>query len=67
MNVDCVVLAERPKLSPYKDAMRHAIAGIMEVPVAEISLKAKTGEGVGPVGLEEAIDARCVALLVGRV
>ncbi len=63
VNLDCVILAERPKLSPYKDAMRDAIAGILEVPVKEISLKAKTGEGVGAVGREEAIDARCVALV----
>lgn len=63
VNLDCVILVEKPKLSPYKDAMRHAIAGILEVPVAEISLKAKTGEGVGAVGREEAIDARCVVLV----
>jgi 2-C-methyl-D-erythritol 2,4-cyclodiphosphate synthase len=63
VNLDCVILAEKPKLAPYKDAMRHAIAGILEVPVKEISLKAKTGEGVGTVGREEAIDARCVVLV----
>ncbi|MEO0531859.1 MAG: 2-C-methyl-D-erythritol 2,4-cyclodiphosphate synthase [Planctomycetota bacterium] len=63
-NLDCVVSAQQPKLSPYKDAMQHAIAGVLGVSVGQIGLKAKTGEHVGPVGLEEAIDARCVALLV---
>ena len=63
VNLDCVVSAQAPKLSPYKDAMRHSIAGALGVAVAQIGLKAKTGEGVGPVGREEAIDARCVALL----
>lgn len=63
-NLDCVVSAQQPKLSPYKDAMRHAIAGILGVAMGQIGLKAKTGERVGPVGREEAIDARCVALLV---
>ncbi|MEQ8849771.1 2-C-methyl-D-erythritol 2,4-cyclodiphosphate synthase [Botrimarina sp.] len=64
VNLDCVVHAQQPKLSPYKDAMRHAIAGVLGVSVTQVNVKAKTGEGVGPVGREEAIDARCVALLV---
>lgn len=63
VNLDCVVSAQRPKLAPYKDAMRRAIAGVLGVSVEQIGLKAKTGEAVGPVGREEAIDARCVALL----
>lgn len=63
VNLDCVVSAQQPKLSPYKDGMRHAIAGVMGVSVAQVGVKAKTGEGVGPVGHEEAIDVRCVALL----
>ncbi|TWT99551.1 2-C-methyl-D-erythritol 2,4-cyclodiphosphate synthase [Botrimarina colliarenosi] len=63
VNLDCVVLVQQPKLSPYKDAMRHAIAAILEVTVAQVGVKAKTGEGVGAVGREEAIDARCVALV----
>lgn len=65
-NLDCVVHAQRPKLLPYKDAMRQRIAEILDVPAGDIGLKAKTGEGVGPVGREEAIDARCVALVVSR-
>ncbi|MEO1496772.1 MAG: 2-C-methyl-D-erythritol 2,4-cyclodiphosphate synthase [Planctomycetota bacterium] len=63
-NLDCVVSAQQPKLSPYKDGMRHAIAGVLGVSVDQIGLKAKTGEGVGPVGRQEAIDARCVVLLM---
>lgn len=65
-NLDCVVSAQHPKLSPYKDAIRHAIAGVLGVSVGQIGLKAKTGEHVGPVGREEAIDARCVALVVAN-
>lgn len=63
VNLDCVVAAQSPKLSPYKDAIRHAIAGILGVSPLDIGLKAKTGESVGPVGREEAIEARVVALL----
>ncbi|MEN1681656.1 MAG: 2-C-methyl-D-erythritol 2,4-cyclodiphosphate synthase [Planctomycetota bacterium] len=62
-NLDCVVAAQRPKLLPYKDAIRQRIAEILDVPAAAIGLKAKTGENVGPVGREEAIEARCVALV----
>lgn len=63
VNLDCVLSAQRPKLSPYKQAMREQIATTLEVSVDQIGLKAKTGEGVGPVGLEEAIDTRCIVLI----
>jgi 2-C-methyl-D-erythritol 2,4-cyclodiphosphate synthase len=63
VNLDCIVLAERPKLADYQDAIRHRIAGILRLSPHQIGLKAKTGEGVGPVGREEVIEARCVALL----
>lgn len=63
VNVDCVVAAQRPKLADYLDAIRHRIAGILRLNPHQIGLKAKTGEGVGPVGRDEAIEARCVALL----
>jgi len=62
-NLDCVVHAERPKLADYQDAIRHRIAGVLGLSPNQIGLKAKTGEGVGPVGREESIEARCVVLL----
>ena len=64
VNLDCVVAAERPKLADYQDAIRHRIAGILKLNPNQIGLKAKTGEGVGPVGTGEVIEARCVALLL---
>jgi 2-C-methyl-D-erythritol 2,4-cyclodiphosphate synthase len=63
VNLDCIVLAERPKLADYYDAIRHRIAGILGVSPFQIGLKAKSGEGVGPVGTEDLIETRCVALL----
>ncbi len=63
VNADCVVAAETPKLSPYKDAMRHRIAGLLGANALDIGIKAKTGEQVGPVGRGEAIEARAVVLL----
>ncbi|MEX0866201.1 MAG: 2-C-methyl-D-erythritol 2,4-cyclodiphosphate synthase [Pirellulales bacterium] len=65
-NLDCIVFAQRPKLSPYKLAIRRRIAEILEVNVNQISVKAKTGESVGPVGREEAISAECIVLLESK-
>jgi 2-C-methyl-D-erythritol 2,4-cyclodiphosphate synthase len=63
VNLDCIVFAEQPKISPYKDAIRRRIAEILEVDVTQVGLKAKTGEQVGPIGRQEAIAAECVVLL----
>lgn len=63
-NLDCIVFAQRPKLSPHKSVIRESIAGILGVQPDQVGLKAKTGERVGPVGREEAMMAECVVLLV---
>jgi 2-C-methyl-D-erythritol 2,4-cyclodiphosphate synthase len=63
VNLDCVIHAERPKLSDYNDAIRHRIAGILNLNPHQIGIKAKTGEGVGPIGREESIEVRCIALI----
>jgi 2-C-methyl-D-erythritol 2,4-cyclodiphosphate synthase len=62
-NVDCIVFAEKPKLSPFKDAIRRKLAELLQIDVNQVGLKAKTGERVGPVGREEAIEAQAVVLL----
>jgi 2-C-methyl-D-erythritol 2,4-cyclodiphosphate synthase len=63
VNLDAVIHAERPKLVPYKQSMIERIAEILQIETNQIGLKAKTGEGVGPVGRQESIEVRCVALL----
>jgi 2-C-methyl-D-erythritol 2,4-cyclodiphosphate synthase len=63
VNLDCIVFAQRPKLSPYKEAIQERIAQILQITSNSIGVKAKTGEGVDAVGREEAIMAQCVALL----
>ncbi len=65
VNLDAIVFAERPKLSPWKDAMRRRIAEILDVAPEQIGLKAKTGEGLGAIGSEEVIVAQCVAMVEG--
>ncbi len=63
VNLDCIVFAQQPKLSPHKQAIRERIGALLGVPADCVGLKAKTGEGVGTVGREEAIMAECVVLL----
>lgn len=63
VNLDCIVFAEKPKLSSYKHRICQRIANLLGVPVECVNVKAKTGETVGPVGRREAIMAQCVALL----
>ncbi len=63
VNLDAVVHAQQPKLSPFKLAMRQRIADLLGLAVEAVGLKAKTGEQVGPVGRGESIVTRCVVLL----
>jgi len=63
VNLDCVILAQRPKILPHRPAMRRRIAEILGVDDSAVWLKAKTGEGVGPIGEELAIGAECVVLV----
>ncbi len=66
VNLDCVLSAQRPKIAPHKQTIRKQLAEIMNLDTDQVNLKAKTGEGVGPVGRCESIQARCVALLSRR-
>lgn len=62
-NVDATVLAERPKLKPHIQAIRERLASVLGVHLDQVSLKAKTSEGLESVGRGEAIAAQAVALL----
>ena len=62
-NLDCVIMAERPKLATHLDKMREVLASILDLSVSQLGLKAKTGEGVGAIGSSAAIAARAVVLL----
>jgi 2-C-methyl-D-erythritol 2,4-cyclodiphosphate synthase len=65
-NLDCVILAEHPKMAPHIDAMRERIASHLNASIDQISIKAKTGEGVGEIGNSTAIAARVVVLVSNR-
>jgi len=62
-NLDCVIFAQRPKILPHRLRIRGRIAEILGIGLEAVWIKAKTGEGVGPIGTEEAIAAECVVLL----
>lgn len=63
-NVDCVIMAERPRLGPLKPAIRESIEGMLELPEGSVGVKAKTGEEVGAIGRGEAIAAMVTVLLI---
>jgi len=63
VNVDSVVIAERPKLKPHIEAMRAAIAERMGLEPEQVGVKATTNEKLGAEGREEGISCQAVALL----
>ena len=63
LNVDSVVVAERPRLKPHIAAMRAAIAARMGLEPGQVGVKATTNERLGPTGREEGIACHAVALL----
>jgi 2-C-methyl-D-erythritol 2,4-cyclodiphosphate synthase len=64
VNVDVVVIAQKPKLVPYIDAIRLNLAAALECDASQISVKGKTNEGVDSMGSGESIAVHAVALLV---
>jgi 2-C-methyl-D-erythritol 2,4-cyclodiphosphate synthase len=65
-NVDVTIILQRPKLRDYIDAMRLNLAQDLKIEVNSVSIKAKTSEGVGIVGREEAAIAQAVVLLIKK-
>jgi 2-C-methyl-D-erythritol 2,4-cyclodiphosphate synthase len=62
-NVDVSVIAEEPKIAPFKEAMTETIARVLGIEKNAVNIKATTNEGVGSMGRGEAIAAYAVALL----
>src|SRR5437667_4086538 len=61
VNIDVTVIAEAPKISPHRDAIRSRVAALTGC--AQVNIEAKTNEGLGPVGAREAIECHAVAEL----
>jgi 2-C-methyl-D-erythritol 2,4-cyclodiphosphate synthase len=62
-NIDATVVAERPKMAPYIQAMRAHIAEHLELEIAQVSVKATTTDGLGFAGRREGIACYAVALI----
>lgn len=62
VNIDATVFLERPKLRPYIDRIRESLSLLLDIPMDKVSVKAKTAEGLGPVGEEKAIAAAVTVL-----
>ena len=63
VNVDATIIAQAPKLSPYREEMRENLAKVMEVDVDQVSVKATTEEHLGFTGSGEGIAAHAVCLI----
>ena len=64
--IDSVLMIERPKLSPFKKAMRESLANAFGVDISRVNVKAKTNEGLGAIGKGRAVAASAVVLLEKR-
>ena len=63
VDIDCVIAAQAPKLSPYRDQMRANLANACGISVESLGVKATTTEHLGFEGREEGISAQAVALV----
>mgnify|MGYP000509023559 FL=1 len=62
-NVDATVIAQRPKLAPYIDAMRENIAARLQIDKNQVNVKATTEEGLGFTGQGQGISSQAICLL----
>lgn len=65
-NMDSIIIAEEPKLLPYIGEMRKNIIGVLGVGENQINIKATTTEGLGEIGVGDAIAAQAIVLLEKR-
>jgi 2-C-methyl-D-erythritol 2,4-cyclodiphosphate synthase len=63
VNVDAVVAAEEPKISPHVPAMKNVLCPVLGIEQTGLGIKGKTNEGVGPVGEGRAVACWAVALI----
>ena len=63
INIDCIIVAERPKLAPFIPEMRKRISQCLKTEESRINIKATTEEGLGFTGAKEGISAWAVCLL----
>ncbi|MCA1061638.1 2-C-methyl-D-erythritol 2,4-cyclodiphosphate synthase [Rossellomorea aquimaris] len=62
-NIDCTIIAQKPKMAPYIDEMRQSIATLLEADIADVNVKATTSEKLGFTGRGEGIAAQTTILI----
>lgn len=62
-NIDTIIIAQEPKVTPFKKRIKGRIARLLEISADKISVKAKTNEGLGDIGHKKAIAAYAAVLL----
>lgn len=62
-NIDTVVIAEEPRLLPFKEQIQQKIAETLKIKEEKISIKAKSNEGLGEIGKKEAIAAYAIVMV----
>jgi 2-C-methyl-D-erythritol 2,4-cyclodiphosphate synthase/2-C-methyl-D-erythritol 4-phosphate cytidylyltransferase/2-C-methyl-D-erythritol 2,4-cyclodiphosphate synthase len=67
VNLDCVILAEEPRILPLREKIRGKLAACLGVEKEAVFVKGKTGEGLGPVGKGHAVEAEAVCLLAREI
>ncbi|MBB5148895.1 MULTISPECIES: 2-C-methyl-D-erythritol 2,4-cyclodiphosphate synthase [Ureibacillus] len=65
-NVDCTIMAQKPKMAPYIEQMRNRIAELLDANPSQVNVKATTTEKLGFVGREEGIAALATILLIKK-
>lgn len=65
-NIDCVIMAEEPKIALYRDEIRRSISEVLNISSDVVNVKGKTNEGLGAIGSGTAIAAQAVVLVVGE-
>jgi 2-C-methyl-D-erythritol 2,4-cyclodiphosphate synthase/2-C-methyl-D-erythritol 4-phosphate cytidylyltransferase/2-C-methyl-D-erythritol 2,4-cyclodiphosphate synthase len=63
INLDCVIICEKPKVLPFRDIIRKSLAETLEVTIENVFVKGKTAEGLGPVGKGKAVEVFAQCLL----
>lgn len=63
VNIDATLLAQAPKIAPYREAMRRNIAAALDIDVSRVSVKATTEEGLGFTGTSQGMAAHAIALV----
>lgn len=65
-NIDCTIIAQKPKMSPYIETIRTSVAELLQADVSQVNVKATTTERLGFTGREEGIASMATILLLKK-